>query len=74
MAGVLYQLDSEGEIRPIEFHSKALRGVQLNWTVTEQEFFAVINCLEKFETYLRGTKVMIKTDHKALTFVKNCIR
>lgn len=71
MAGILYQTDKEGQIKIMGFHSKALRGAQLNWTVTEQEFYAVINCLEKFETYLRGSKVIIRTDHKALTFVKN---
>lgn len=70
LAGVLYQLDDEGEKKIMGFHSKALRGAQLNWTVTEQEFYAIINCLEKFETYLRGTKVIIKSDHKALTFIK----
>lgn len=70
LAGVLYQIDENGENRVLGFHSKALRGAQLNWTVTEQEFYAIISCLGKFETYLRGAKVIIKTDHKALTFVK----
>lgn len=70
IAGVLYQIDENGDEKVIGFHSKPLRGAQLNWTVTEQEFYAVINCLEKFETYLRGTKLIIKTDHKALIFVK----
>lgn len=53
------------------FHSKVLKGSELNWTVTEQEFYAIISCLKKFETYLRGSKVVITTDHKALLFVKN---
>ncbi|CAG9137414.1 unnamed protein product [Plutella xylostella] len=71
MAGVLYQKDDEGEMKILGFHSKVLKGAQLNWTVTEQEFYSVISCLEKFETYLRGSQVKILTDHKALTFVKN---
>lgn len=71
LAGVLYQLDDVGEVKVLCFHSRALRGAELNWTVTEQEFFAVISCLKKFETYLRGNKVYIRTDHKALTFVKS---
>lgn len=70
MAGVLYQVDKQGEMKILGFHSKALRGAQLNWTVTEQEFYSVISCLEKFETYLRGAQVVIRTDHKALIFVK----
>lgn len=71
MAGVLYQEDERGVQMVLGFHSKTLKGAQINWTVTEQEFYAVICCLEKFETYLRGSKVIIKTDHKALIFVKN---
>lgn len=71
LAGVLYQFDDTGETMIIGFHSKALTEAQKNWTVTEQEFFSIISCLRKFETYLRGAKVIIKTDHKALMFVKN---
>lgn len=71
LAGFLYQKDNQGEIKILGFHSKLLRGAQLNWTVTEQELYSIICCLEKFETYLRGAKVIIRTDHKALTFVKN---
>lgn len=71
IGGVLYQLGEGNEHLILGFHSKALKGAQLNWTVTEQEFYSVICCLEKFETYLRGTKVIIRTDHKALIFVKN---
>lgn len=71
ISGVLYQMGEDGEQRILGFHSKAIKGAQLNWTVTEQEFYSVICCLEKFETYLRGAKVIIRTDHKALIFVKN---
>lgn len=71
LAGVLYQMDNQGDVKVLGFHSKLLRGAQLNWTVTEQEFYSIICCLEKFETYLRGAKVIIRTDHKALIFVKN---
>ncbi|CAK1595948.1 unnamed protein product [Parnassius mnemosyne] len=71
MAGVLYQIDDNSEMRILGYHSKALKGPELNWSVTEQEFYAVISCLKKFETYLRGKKVIILTDHKALLFINN---
>lgn len=70
IAGVLYQYNDQGEMKILGYCSKALKGAELRWTVTEQEFWAIIYCLRKFETYLRGAKVMIRTDHKALTFVK----
>ncbi|CAK1582935.1 unnamed protein product [Parnassius mnemosyne] len=71
MAGVLYQIDDNNEMRILGYYSKALKGPELNWSVTEQEFYAVISCLKKFETYLRGSKVIILTDHKALLFINN---
>lgn len=71
LAGVLYQIDDVGEKRVLGFHSRVFKGAQKNWTVTEQEFYAIISCLEKFETYLRGSKVTIQTDHRALVFVKH---
>lgn len=71
LAGVLYQIDKNGDTKIMGFHSKALKGAEINWTVTEQEFYSVICCLRKFETYLRGSTVIIKTDHKALTFIKS---
>lgn len=71
LAGVLYQYDKDGHMRIIGFCSKSLKGPELKWTVTEQEFWAVIYCLRKFETYLRGVKFTIRTDHKALTFIKS---
>ncbi|CAK1596618.1 unnamed protein product [Parnassius mnemosyne] len=71
MAGVLYQIDDNNEMRILGYHSKALKGPELNWSVTEQEFYAVISCLKKFKTYLRGSKVIILTDHKALLFLNN---
>lgn len=71
LAGVLYQYDDGGQLKILGFHSKALKGAELNWTTTEQEFYAVISTIKKFETYLRGSKVYIRTDHKALLFIQN---
>lgn len=70
IAGSLYQYDLEGNVKLLAFCSKGLRGPELRWTVTEQEFFAVIYSLKKFETYLRGARLVIRTDHKPLVFVK----
>lgn len=71
LAGVLFQYDDKGEMKILGYCSRALRGAELRWTVTEQEFWAIIYCLRKFETYVRGAKLIIRTDHKALTFVRS---
>jgi len=43
-----------------------LNDAQLNYTVTEKEFLAVIFALEKFRAYLIGPDVILYTDHSAL--------
>jgi len=38
---------------------------QLNYTVTEEEFLAVIFGFEKIRSYLIGSHVIVYTDHSA---------
>lgn len=71
IGGELYQLDEDNNHHVIGFVSKGLSGPELRWTVSEQELWAIIYCLHKFETYLRGVKVIIRTDHQALSFLKS---
>lgn len=54
---------------PIYYASKALNGVQKNYTITEQELLAVVYAFEKFRAYLLGTKVVVHTDHAALRYL-----
>lgn len=69
IAGCVYQLNKENEPMVVGFCSKGLTDAEMRWTVSEQELFAIIYSLTKFETYLRGAKVIIRTDHKSLTFL-----
>jgi len=55
----------------IYYASKTLNDAQLNYTVTEKEFLAVIFALEKFRQYLIGTHVIIYTDHAAIRHLVN---
>lgn len=70
VGGYLYQLDCNGDHQVIGFCSKGLTEAERRWTVSEQEMWAVIYCLKKFECYLRGVKVVIRTDHHSLTFLR----
>jgi len=50
----------------IYYASHTLNDAQLNYTVTEKEFLAVIFGFEKFRPYLIGSYVIVYTDHFAL--------
>lgn len=50
----------------IYYASKTLHDAQLNYTTTEKELLAVVFALDKFRSYLLGSKVVVFTDHAAL--------
>ena len=50
----------------IYYASKTLFDAQLNYTTTEKELLAVVFALEKFCSYLLGSKVLVYSDHAAL--------
>jgi hypothetical protein len=49
----------------ISYASKTLSGPQLNYATTEKELLAIVFAIDKFRSYLVGTKVIIYTDHAA---------
>ncbi|XP_062093944.1 uncharacterized protein LOC133799979 [Humulus lupulus] len=53
----------------IYYASRTLNDAQLNYSTTEKELLAVIFALEKFWSYLIGTKVIVYTDHAALRYL-----
>ena len=53
----------------IYYASKTLTGPQLNYATTEKEFLAVVFSIDKFRSYLLGTKVIVYTDHAALKYL-----
>jgi hypothetical protein len=50
----------------IYYASKILMDAQVNYTTTEKELLAVVFALDKFRSYLLGSKVIIFYDHAAL--------
>ncbi|KAH9769622.1 hypothetical protein KPL71_012085 [Citrus sinensis] len=53
----------------IYYASRTLNDAQLNYSTTEKELLAVIFALEKFRSYLIGSKVIVYSDHAAIRTV-----
>jgi hypothetical protein len=53
----------------IAYASKTLIRPQLNYAITEKELLAVVFAIDKFRSYLVGTKVIVYTDHAALKYL-----
>ncbi|KAM1724341.1 hypothetical protein ACFX11_022794 [Malus domestica] len=49
--------------------SRTLNDAQLNYSTTKKELLAVVFALDKFRSYLIGTKVIVFTDHAALKYL-----
>ena len=47
----------------IYYASRTLNDAQLNYSTMEKKLLAVVFTLDKFRSYLLGTKVIIYTDH-----------
>ncbi|XP_071739285.1 uncharacterized protein [Rutidosis leptorrhynchoides] len=50
----------------IYYVSKTFSDAQVNYTTTEKELLAVVFALDKFRSYLWGSKVVVFSDHSAL--------
>jgi hypothetical protein len=53
----------------IAYDSKTLTGPHLNDATTEKELLAVVFAIDKFRSYLVGTKMIVYTDHAALKYL-----
>lgn len=72
IAGILSQENDQGEEEVVTFISRTLKGAEINYFTTEKELLAIIWALKKLNSYLRGAKIVIRTDHQALTFLQKC--
>ncbi|UYV76807.1 hypothetical protein LAZ67_14002077 [Cordylochernes scorpioides] len=70
IAGVLKQVHPDGNIYPVQYYSRALRSYERNYTISELECLAIVECVDKFRVYLLGTKFVIYSDHNALQWLK----
>jgi hypothetical protein len=55
----------------VYFLRKNIAHVELNYTVTEKEFFAVVYAINKFRHYITRYNSFIHTDHSAIRYLMN---
>jgi hypothetical protein len=69
VVGVVLDQSNDKKDYAISYTSKTLTGPQLNYATTEKELLAVVFAIEKFRSYLMGTKVIVYTDHATLMYL-----
>ncbi|CAF5193340.1 unnamed protein product, partial [Rotaria sp. Silwood1] len=57
--------------RPLAYMSKKLTRTQINWPTIEQECYAIVQAIEKWDKYLRGHEFILETDHEPLIHFAN---
>ena len=68
--GTVLGATNQQKNRPhICYASKTLADAQLNYTTTEKELLAVVFALEKFRSYILGSKIIVYTDHAAFKYL-----
>ena len=55
--------------RAIYYASRTLDNTQQKYTTTKKELLAVVFALDKFRSYLLGSKIVVHTDHAALKYL-----
>lgn len=65
------QIDENGILHPITYHSKTFKSYEVNCAITELEYLATAENLDKFNHYLHGQKFTIHTNHTALLCLQN---
>ncbi|RDX85012.1 Retrovirus-related Pol polyprotein, partial [Mucuna pruriens] len=53
----------------IAYASRTMDSTQLNYTTTEKELLTIVVALDKFRSYLLGSKIIIFSNHAALRFL-----
>ncbi|KAF9761364.1 Retrovirus-related Pol polyprotein from transposon [Nosema granulosis] len=69
MGAILSQIDKAGNERMISAYSKNYDRHQMNYSVTDKELLAVVKSIEHYRHYLLGKEFLLRTDHKALTYL-----
>ena len=71
VAAILSQIQN-GVERPISYASRQLIKAEQAYSASECEMLALVWATKQFRCYLFGRQFLARTDHFALTYVRNC--
>ena len=66
LGGELAQVDSEGQIHPVAYFSRAVTKQERSYPTYDREVMAMRDTLKHFRYYLLGARIILKTDRKPL--------
>ena len=69
--GAVLQQEQDGQLRVIGYASRALTNAERRYCITRKELLGVVYGLKKYRQHLQGRQIVVRTDHAALTFLKN---
>ena len=67
--GAVLRQRIEGKLYVVYYARKTLNEAQRNYTTTEKELVAVVNALNKFQSYMIGSDIVIFTDYSTLKYL-----
>jgi len=70
LGAILSQVQN-GEERPIAYASRQTNKAEQSYAATELEMLGLIWATKQFRCYLHGRKFVARTDHTALTYLRN---
>ena len=65
--GATLMQNPKGKLNAVAYASRQLNKAQRNYSATERELLAIVWALQHFKQMLLGYKVIVHTDHQALT-------
>ena len=69
-AGAILHQHQKGGLRMIRYGSRLFNSTERSYCTTRQELAAVVFGLKRFRQYVLGRKVLVRSDHAALSFLR----
>ena len=69
-AGAILHQNQKGQLRVIGYGSRLFNAAERSYCITRQELAAIVFGFKRFRQYILGRKVLVRSDHAALSFLR----